>query len=175
MALATFASGCFWCTEGVFTRLKGVSKVIPGYCGGHVQNPSYKEVCTGTTGHAECCQITFDDKTISYDTLLKVFFRHHDPTQLNRQGNDIGTQYRSAIFYHNDEQRNLAEKAKQELDKSGAYSAPIVTEISPISTFYPAENYHHDYFSNNPDQPYCARVVKPKVEKFEAAFAELLK
>ena len=172
---ATFGSGCFWCTEAVFERLKGVYKVVSGYSGGTVENPTYEQVCTGKTGHAEVTQITYDPKVITYDELLEVFWKTHDPTTLNRQGNDVGTQYRSVIFYHNDEQKRLAEKYKEELNKSGIWDKPIVTEISPFTNFYPAENYHQNYYDNNPSQPYCSFVITPKVEKFEKVFKDKLK
>ena len=172
---ATFATGCFWCTEAIFQELKGVIKVTSGYSGGHLANPSYEQVCAGTTGHAECLQIIYDPKTISFDELLEVFWESHDPTSLNRQGNDVGTQYRSAIFYHDEEQRQKAEHYKDELNKSKAYSKPIVTEITKFSTFYPAENYHQDYFRLHGSQPYCSIVIRPKVEKFEKIFKAKLK
>ena len=175
LELATFGSGCFWCTEAIFENLKGVHSVVSGYAGGHVQNPSYEEVCTGTTGHAEVTQITYDPSIISYDELLEVFWKTHDPTTLNRQGNDVGPQYRSAIFYHNDEQKQLAEKYKAELDKSGAWDNPIITEISPLNNYFPAENYHQDYYNNNPNQGYCAFVIAPKLEKFKKVFKDKLK
>jgi peptide-methionine (S)-S-oxide reductase len=173
--VATFGTGCFWCTEAVFQELKGVVKVYSGYMGGHVANPSYEEVCSGTTGHAECLQVFFDPEVLTYDELLEVFWESHDPTQLNRQGNDIGTQYRSAIFYHTEEQKEKAEHYKTQLDKEGAYPNPIVTEITPATTFYPAEDYHQDYYNNHGSQPYCYIVIRPKVEKFEKAFADKLK
>ena len=173
---ATFGSGCFWCTEAIFKELEGVVSVMPGYSGGQTINPTYKEVCSGETGHAECTQIVYDPAKISYDELLEVFFKVHDPTSLNRQGNDVGTQYRSVIFYHNDEQKRLAEKYKTELDRSGAYDKPIVTQIAPMEKFYPAENYHYDYYEYNKDKnPYCAVVVRPKLEKFRKVFSEKLK
>ena len=150
---ATFATGCFWCTEAIFQELKGVLKATSGYSGGTVAHPSYEEVCTGTTGHAECLQIIYDPKVISFDELLEVFWESHDPTSLNRQGNDVGTQYRSAIFYHNPEQKQKAEHYKSELDKSGAYNKPIVTEITPYKVFYPAENYHQNYYNLHGSQP----------------------
>ena len=175
MQVATFGSGCFWCTEAIFERLNGVVKVESGYAGGTVKNPTYEEVCSGTTGHAEVTQITYDPKIITYDELLEVFWKTHDPTTLNRQGNDVGTQYRSVIFYHNEEQKELAEKYKKELDKSGTWDNPIVTEISPVTNFYPAEGYHQDYYENNPNQGYCAFVIAPKVEKFEKVFKDKLK
>ena len=172
---ATFATGCFWCTEAIFQELKGVLKATSGYSGGTVANPSYEEVCTGNTGHAECLQIIYDPKVISFDELLEVFWESHDPTSLNRQGNDVGTQYRSAIFYHNPEQKQKAEHYKSELDKSGAYNKPIVTEITPFKTFYPAENYHQNYYNLHGSQPYCTFVIRPKVEKFEKVFKNKLK
>jgi peptide-methionine (S)-S-oxide reductase len=172
---ATFGTGCFWCTEAVFQELKGVLKVTSGYSGGTVKNPSYEEVCSGTTGHAECLQIIYDPKVISYDELLEVFWEAHDPTTLNRQGNDVGTQYRSVIFFHNDEQKKKAEEYKVKLDKSGAYNNPIVTEITPFSHFYAAEDYHQDYYRLHGSQPYCTFVIRPKVEKFEKVFKNKLK
>jgi peptide-methionine (S)-S-oxide reductase len=173
--VATFGTGCFWCTEAVFQELKGVVKVYSGYMGGHVANPGYEEVCSGSTGHAECLQVFYDPEVLTYDELLEVFWESHDPTQLNRQGNDIGTQYRSAIFYHTEEQREKAEHYKTQLDKEGAYPNPIVTEITAATTFYPAEDYHQDYYNNHGSQPYCYIVIRPKVEKFEKAFADKLK
>ena len=175
MQVATFGSGCFWCTEAIFERVNGVVKVESGYAGGTVKNPTYEEVCSGTTGHAEVTQITYDPKVITYDELLEVFWKTRDPTTLNRQGNDVGTQYRSVIFYHNDEQKRLAGKYKEELNKSGIWEKPIVTEITPFTNFYPAENYHQDYYENNPAQPYCSFVITPKVEKFEKVFKDKLK
>jgi len=175
LQVATFGSGCFWCTEAIFERVNGVVKVESGYSGGTVENPTYEEVCTGTTGHAEVTQITYDPSVISFDELLEIFWKTHDPTTLNKQGNDVGTQYRSVIFYHNEEQKELAEKYKSELDKSGAWDNPIVTEISPFNNFYPAEGYHQDYYENNPKQGYCAFVIAPKVEKFEKVFKNKLK
>ena len=172
---ATFGSGCFWCTEAVFEELNGVHSVVSGYAGGNVVNPSYEAVCSGKTGHAEVTQITYDPKVISFDELLEVFWKTHDPTTLNRQGNDIGTQYRSAIFYHDEEQKNLAEKYKAELDKSGAWDNPIVTEISPLKNYFPAEDYHQEYYANNPNQGYCAFVIAPKLEKFKKVFKDKLK
>jgi peptide-methionine (S)-S-oxide reductase len=174
--MATFGTGCFWCTEAIYKELKGVSSVMPGYAGGQSQNPTYQEVCSGNTGHAECTQLEFDPGQISYEELLEVFFKVHDPTQLNRQGNDVGTQYRSVIFYHNDEQKRLAEKYKTELDRSGAWDKPIVTQIAPLEKFYPAENYHHDYYTYNKDKnPYCSVVIRPKLDKFRKIFADKLK
>lgn len=172
---ATFATGCFWCTEAIFQELKGVLKVTSGYSGGTVVKPSYEEVCSGNTGHAECLQIVYDPKVISFDELLEVFWESHDPTTLNRQGNDVGTQYRSAIFYHNAEQKQKAEHYKAELEKSKAYENPIVTEITPFSHFYAAENYHQDYYRLHGSQPYCTFVIRPKVEKFEKVFKDKLK
>jgi peptide-methionine (S)-S-oxide reductase len=172
---ATFGSGCFWCTEAIFERLNGVVTVESGYSGGKVDNPTYEEVCSGTTGYAEVTQITYDPSIITYDELLEVFWKTHDPTTLNKQGNDVGTQYRSVIFYNNDDEKELSEKYKAELDKSGAWDNPIVTEIVPLTNFYPAENYHQDYYNNNPNQGYCAFVIAPKVEKFEKVFKEKLK
>jgi peptide-methionine (S)-S-oxide reductase len=173
---ATFGTGCFWCTEAIFEQLNGVLKVTSGYMGGTVENPSYKEVCTGETGHAECVQVVYEPSKISYDELLKVFFEVHDPTSLNRQGADVGTQYRSAIFYHSPEQKATAEYYKKELDKSGAYNKPIVTEITPASEFYVAEDYHQEYYQNNKNtNPYCSIVIRPKLEKFQKVFAEKLK
>jgi peptide-methionine (S)-S-oxide reductase len=173
--IATFGSGCFWCTEAVFERLKGVEKVVSGYSGGHIKNPSYKEVCTGTTGHAEVCQVYYDPDTISYQELLDVFWHTHDPTTINRQGNDVGSQYRSVIFYADEEQKRIAEELKREIDNSGTYKDPIVTEISPLVNFYEAEGYHQDYFENNSDQPYCSFVIAPKVKKFNAKFSDKLR
>lgn len=172
---ATFGTGCFWCTEAVFQELKGVLKATSGYTGGHVANPSYEEVCTGTTGHAEALQIIYDPAVITYDELLEVFWEAHDPTSLNKQGNDVGTQYRSAIFYHNDEQKEKAEHYKAELNKSGAYDKPIVTEITGVTKFYPAEDYHQNYYNTHGSQPYCYLVIRPKVEKFEKVFKNKLK
>lgn len=172
---ATFGTGCFWCTEAIFQQLDGVLKVTSGYSGGQVDNPTYKQVCEGNTGHAEVIQVIYDSEKIAYDDLLKAFWQSHDPTTLNRQGNDVGTQYRSVIFYHNDEQKNKAEQYKAALDKSKAYDKPIVTEISPFSKFYVAENYHQDYYNNNGAQPYCYYVIKPKLEKFNKVFKDKLK
>jgi peptide-methionine (S)-S-oxide reductase len=172
---ATFGSGCFWCTEAIFQQLKGVHSVVSGYSGGRVANPSYEQVCSGTTGHAEVIQITFDPAAVSYAELLEVFWRTHDPTTLNRQGNDVGTQYRSVIFYHNDEQQKLAEHYKKQLDASGSFDRPIVTEIVPFREFYSAEGYHQNYYRLNPRQPYCQVVIVPKVEKFKKVFKEKLK
>jgi peptide-methionine (S)-S-oxide reductase len=173
---ATLANGCFWCTEAIFSELEGVISATSGYTGGQTENPTYKEVCGGETGHAECLQIVYDPAKISFDELLAVFWKTHDPTTLNRQGGDVGTQYRSGIFYHTDEQKEIAEKYKLELDKSGAYDKPIVTEITPFTKFYPAENYHQQYFENNENNnPYCSMVIRPKVDKFRKVFGDRLK
>ena len=173
---ATFGTGCFWCTEVIFDQLEGVEKAVSGYSGGQTDNPTYKQVTGGETGHAECIEVTYDPAKISYDELLEVFWQVHDPTTLNRQGADVGTQYRSVIFYHNDEQKQKAEKYKKELDESGAYDDPIVTEIAPASTFYIAENYHQEYYELNKNtNPYCAMVVRPKLEKFRKVFKDKLK
>jgi len=174
-AVATFAAGCFWCVEAQFQQLAGVDTVISGYMGGSLPNPTYKDVCTGTTGHAEVCNVYFNPAVISYVDLLQAFFVCHDPTQLNRQGNDVGTQYRSAIFYHDTTQKEAALNAIAALDKSGSFSKPIVTEVSAYSTFYTAENYHQNYYNQNGDQPYCAFVVRPKREHFEKVFKDKLK
>lgn len=175
LEVATFAAGCFWCVEAQYQQLDGVEKVESGYIGGHVENPTYKEVCTGTTGHAEACNIYYDPAKITYDELLAAFWVAHDPTQLNRQGNDVGTQYRSAIFYHNEEQRQKAEDYKRKLNQEKAYDNPVVTEISPYTKFYKAEDYHQDYYNQNGSQPYCVFVVKPKLDKFKKVFADKLK
>ena len=172
---ATLAAGCFWCVEAVFDDLKGVEDVVSGYSGGHTENPTYQEVCSETTGHAEVVQIRFDPDELSYEDLLRVYFTVHDPTQMNRQGNDIGTSYRSAIFYHSDAQRESAEKIIKEISDEAIYDSPIVTEVTPFDKFWPAENYHQEYFANNPNQPYCAAVVAPKVAKFRKKFADRLK
>ncbi len=172
---ATFGNGCFWCTEAIFQNLKGVYQVESGYTGGKVKNPTYKEVCSGLTGHAEAIQFQFDPAEISFAELLEIFWQTHDPTTLNRQGADVGTQYRSAVFYHNDEQKRLAEEYKKRLDESGAFNDPIVTEITPASVFYKAENYHQNYYNLNGSAPYCSYVIKPKLEKFKKAFAERLR
>jgi len=175
LELATFGAGCFWCTEAVFQNVKGVSKVVSGYAGGKVKNPTYREICTGTTGHAEVAQITFDPSKVSFEELLEVFWNTHDPTTLNRQGADEGTQYRSVVFYHTDEQRKAAENYKSQLEASKVFKNPIVTEISPLPVYYPAENYHQNYFELNPNQSYCQYVVRPKVEKFKKQFQSKLK
>lgn len=172
---ATFGTGCFWCTEALYESLDGVFDAVSGYEGGQKPNPTYNEVCSGNTGHAECVEVTYDSRKITYQELLEAFFRSHDPTTLNRQGADVGTQYRSVIFYHNDEQKRVAETAKTELDKAGAYNSPIVTEISAAEPFYPAEAYHQSYFANNPNQGYCAFVIAPKLDKFKKVFREKLK
>lgn len=169
---ATFGGGCFWCTEAQFQLLDGVLSVQSGFSGGSIKNPSYKEVCTGLTGHAEVIQVTYDTTKLSYDELLEAFWTSHDPTQFNRQGNDVGTQYRSVIFYHSETQHQLAESYKKKLNESGAYDKPVVTEISPMTVFYKAEDYHQNYFNQNGDQPYCQFVVAPKVEKFKKVFKE---
>lgn len=175
-AIATFANGCFWCTEAIFEELDGVISATSGYTGGATKNPTYKEVCSGTTGHAECLQIVYDPAKITFDELLEVFWQTHDPTTLNRQGADVGTQYRSGIYYHNEEQKEIAEKYKAELDKSGAFDKPIVTEITPFTMFYPAEDYHQQYFElNGNTNPYCKIVIQPKLEKFRKVFKEKLK
>lgn len=171
--VTSLAAGCFWCIEAVFQRLQGVHSVKSGYMGGMTENPSYKEICTGLTGHAEIAQIEYDAHIISFEELLEVFWATHDPTTLNRQGNDVGTQYRSAIFYHNEEQKTIAEKSMKEAQED--FTNPIVTEISAVSKFYPAENYHDNYYNINPNQPYCRMVVGPKVEKFKAKFKDRLK
>ncbi len=174
--VATLAGGCFWCTEAVFDELKGVEKVESGYAGGKVPNPSYELVCTGTTGHAESVQITFDPQVISYKQLLQVFFHVHDPTTLNRQGPDVGTQYRSAIFYHHQDQKQTAEEVINEIKAEKVWDdRPIVTEVVPFKAFYPAEDYHKDYYRLNGEQPYCAMVISPKVSKFRAHYAQMLK
>jgi peptide-methionine (S)-S-oxide reductase len=170
---ATLAGGCFWCLEAVYLRAKGVQKVVSGYTGGHVANPDYRSVTTGTTGHAEAVQITFDPDVVSFRDLLLIFFTIHDPTTLNRQGHDVGTQYRSAIYYHDDAQKEEAEAVMAEISEAGIWNAPLVTELAPLETFYRAEDYHQDYFANNPNQPYCMAVVEPKVSKFRSKFAHL--
>lgn len=172
---ATLGGGCFWCTEAIFKSLKGVETVESGYSGGHTKNPTYKEVCTGETGHAEVIQITFDPKIISFDEILEVFFETHDPTSLNRQGADAGTQYRSVIFYHSPEQKEKAEAYKARLNKENVFNKPIVTEIKAFDKFYKAENYHQNYFANNRSQGYCQFVIVPKIEKFKKIFKNKLK
>lgn len=175
LEVATLAGGCFWCLEAVFDDLKGVEDVVSGYAGGHIKNPSYKAVCTGQTGHAEVIQVKFNPQVISYKDLLNVFFAIHDPTTLNRQGADIGTQYRSAIFYHTPEQKQIAEETIKELDAAKLWDNPIVTEVTPISEYYPAEDYHQEYFARNPDQGYCQFVIAPKVAKFRKEYLAQLK
>ncbi|HLW29418.1 MAG TPA: peptide-methionine (S)-S-oxide reductase MsrA [Brumimicrobium sp.] len=172
---ATLGAGCFWCVEAIFDQLKGVKEVYPGYAGGHIKNPAYREVCEGRTGHAEVIRVIYDDEIISYSELLEVFWFVHNPTTLNRQGNDIGEQYKSVIYYHDDEQKKVAEQYKVKLDQSGAFDDPIVTEIAPLTNYYDAEKDHKDFYLNNPEQGYCYSVVRPKVEKFKAAFANQLK
>jgi peptide-methionine (S)-S-oxide reductase len=173
--LATLAGGCFWCLEAVYKELRGVERVVSGYAGGHVERPTYREVCDGTTGHAEVVQITFDPALVSYRELLEVFFTIHDPTTPNRQGADVGTQYRSAVFYDTPEQRETAEQVIAEMEAAHVWDSPIVTEVSPLAEFYPAEDYHQDYFEKNPSQPYCQAVVAPKVSKFRRLFLDRLK
>ncbi|MBK7980984.1 MAG: peptide-methionine (S)-S-oxide reductase MsrA [Ignavibacteriae bacterium] len=172
---ATFGTGCFWCTETIFEKLKGVESAVSGYSGGTKENPTYKEVCTGNTGHAEVIQVTFDPSIISFKDLLEVFWKTHDPTTLNRQGEDVGTQYRSVIFYHNDEQKKVAEEYKTKLESAKVFKDPIVTEITKFKNFFPAENYHQDYYEQNKSQPYCSFVITPKVEKFKKVFHDKLK
>jgi len=173
--MATFGTGCFWCTEAIFQQLKGVLKVASGYSGGHVDNPTYTQICNGTTGHAEVIQVVYDPSVITYDALLQAFWQSHDPTTLNRQGNDVGPQYRSVVFYHNQEQKEKAEKYKAELDKNKVYDKLIVTEISPYSKIFVAENYHQDYYNQNGAQPYCYYVIRPKLEKFKKVFKDMVK
>lgn len=175
VAVATFGAGCFWCVEAVYQNVNGVIKVESGYSGGQVKNPSYKEVCNGTTGHAEVCQITFDPRVVTFGQLLEVFFEVHDPTTLNRQGADVGTQYRSVVYYHNEEQKRLTELAIAAGNSSGVWEDPIVTEVSAFDTFYVAEDYHQNYFNEHGEQPYCRMVVRPKVDKFKKKFEALLK
>ena len=172
---ATFGAGCFWCVEAVFQQLKGVVSVKSGYSGGTVKNPAYREVCEGTTGHAEVCQIVYDPKQITFKDLLEAFWQTHDPTTLNRQGNDFGTQYRSVVFYHSEDQKETALKYKKELDLSGAFEKPIITSVDPFTVFYPAEDYHQNYYNLNGDQPYCSYMIRPKLEKFKKAFHDKLK
>ena len=172
---ATLAAGCFWCVEAVFDDLKGVEDVVSGYSGGHTENPTYQEVCSETTGHAEVVQIRFDPEIISFSDILHIFFAVHDPTTLNRQGNDIGSSYRSAIFYHNETQKQVAEQTINRITDAEIWKNPIVTEVTEFTNFYPAENYHQEYFANNPNQPYCAAVVEPKVAKFRKMFLDKLK
>ncbi len=173
--VAIFAGGCFWCTEPVFSQLKGVIKVESGYIGGHTENPTYKTICNGDTGHAEAVRITFDESVIQFETLLEVFFVSHDPTTLNRQGNDVGTQYRSAVFCQNAAQKEATEKMIAAFNEKGIYNSPIVTQVNGASTFYPAEDYHQYYFAKNPNNPYCLAVAAPKAAKIRAKYAQLLK
>ena len=175
LQVATFGAGCFWCVETIFDRLKGVEKAVSGYSGGSIKNPSYKEICTGRTGHAEVVQIHYDENIISFEELLEVFWKTHDPTTLNRQGADVGTQYRSVVFYHNENQKTKTELYKKKLDEAGIWDNPIVTEISPFTVFYKAEEYHQDYFINNTQQPYCRAVIQPKVDKLNKIFSDKLK
>jgi len=175
LKLATFGAGCFWCVEAIFQRIEGVEKVISGYAGGHIKNPSYKEVCQGTTGHAEVCQLSYDPAKVSFEELLEVFWQTHDPTTLNKQGNDVGTQYRSVVFFHNDVQKKLAEKYKDKLIAAKVFDNPIVTEINAYDKLYIAENYHQNYFNDNGSQPYCSFVIQPKIEKFKKVFKDKLK
>jgi peptide-methionine (S)-S-oxide reductase len=173
--IATLGGGCFWCTEAVFQPLAGVQSVVSGYAGGRAASPSYEQVCTGTTGHAEVIQVTFDPQAISYSDLLEIFFHTHDPTTLNRQGNDAGTQYRSVIFYHDEEQRRTAEEVKERVDRAGEFDDRVVTEIAPFTAFYPAEEYHQNYYRDNPGQGYCRVIIGPKMSKFRQKFAAKLK
>ena len=173
--VATLAGGCFWCLEAVFDDLRGVERVVSGYAGGETPDPTYEQVCSGATGHAEVVQVTFDPRAVSFRELLEVFFTIHDPTTLNRQGADVGTQYRSAVFYHTPEQKEAAERVVTEMTVNNVWPSPIVTEVAPLDVFYPAEDYHQDYFENNPSQPYCRAVVAPKVSKFRSKFLEKLK
>ena len=173
--IATLGGGCFWCIEAIYERVRGVIKVTSGYSGGHVENPTYEQVSTGTTGHAESVQIEFDPTVISYNEILDIFWQIHDPTQLNRQGNDIGPQYRSVIFYHNERQKEIALKSKAELEKEKIFDKPIVTEITAFKRFYPAESYHKNYYDRNSDEPYCQLVITPKLQKFKKHFSEYLK
>ncbi len=171
---ATFAGGCFWCTEAVFQRLRGVKTVMPGYTGGHVPNPSYEAVCTGSTGHAEAIQITFDPKEISYEQLLDVFFATHDPTTPNRQGHDVGTQYRSAVYYHDEAQKQTAEKVIARVNESDTYPNPVVTEVTAFDTFYDAEDYHQNFYNRNQTYPYCSVIIDPKVQKLMKSYGDIL-
>ncbi len=172
---ATFGSGCFWCTEAIFASLEGVISATSGYSGGNIKNPTYKQICSGTTGHAEVVQLVYDPELISFEVLLEAFWGSHDPTTLNRQGNDVGTQYRSVIFFHNTHQEELATKFKDELNREKVFPNPVITEISPFSEFYKAENYHQDYYEQNGNEPYCRLVIAPKLEKFRKVFSEKLK
>jgi peptide-methionine (S)-S-oxide reductase len=172
---ATLANGCFWCSEAVFQRLKGVKSILPGYAGGTVKNPSYQQVCTGTTGHTESIQIKFDPNVISFEKILDIFWHTHDPTTLNRQGNDVGTQYRSAVFYHDQNQKKIAEDSKKDLSQKGIYKDPIVTEITPFTNFYVAENYHKNYYQNHSSEPYCSFVINPKIDKLFEQYRNQIK
>jgi len=172
---ATFGAGCFWCVEAVFQQINGITEIFPGYAGGHIKNPAYREVCSGRTGHAEVARIEFDDEVVLFNQLLEIFWSSHDPTTLNRQGNDVGDQYRSVIFYHDEEQKEKALYSKVKLEEKKVFSNPIVTEITALNNFYKAEDNHKEYYLNNPNQPYCTMVVKPKVEKVKAAFKDQLK
>jgi len=173
--VATLGGGCFWCTEAVFSELKGVEKVESGYSGGAISNPTYEQVSAGTTGHAEVVQITFDPSVISFEEILKIFFTMHDPTTLNRQGADVGTQYRSVIFYHNNEQKTIAEKVIEEINRAKIWNASVVTQIEPFKVFYEAEDYHNEYFTRNPEKPYCQLVIAPKIAKLRQHYREKLK
>ena len=175
LAQATLGGGCFWCVESAFLQVKGVDKVQSGYTGGHTENPTYEQVCRGDTGHAEVAQLSYDPEQISYRQILEIFFTLHDPTQVNRQGNDIGSQYRTSIFYHNDEQKQQAQQIIAELEAEDAFAAPIVTVVSALGQFYPAEDYHENYFARNPENPYCQAVISPKLAKFRKTFSGLLK
>ena len=175
LAVATFAGGCFWCVEAVFEELDGVHEVVSGYEGGKIRNPTYEQVCSGTTGHAEVCRIEYDPEAVAFEKLLMVFFTTHDPTTLNRQGNDIGTQYRSAIFYHDEKQKEIAEDVIKRLEEAKAFRSEIVTQVVPTERFYAAEEYHQDYFANNPGNRYCAAVIPPKLEKLKKVFGDDLK
>jgi len=172
---ATLGAGCFWCVEAIFQQIKGVERVESGYSGGSIKNPAYREVCSGRTGHAEVVNVYFNPAVVSFAEILEVFFAAHDPTTLNRQGADVGTQYRSAIFFHSEEQKMIAEMAKTAAEESGDWNSPIVTEISAFSVFYPAEDYHQNYYNQNSSQPYCAMIITPKLEKFKKRFSEMLK
>jgi peptide-methionine (S)-S-oxide reductase len=172
---ATLANGCFWCSEAVFQRLKGVKSIVPGYAGGTLKNPSYQQVCTGKTGHTESIQIKFDPNVISFEKILDIFWHTHDPTTLNRQGNDVGTQYRSAVFYHDENQKKIAEDSKKDLSQKGIYKDPIVTEITPFTNFYVAENYHKNYYQNHSSEPYCSFVINPKIDKLFEQYRNQIK
>ena len=173
--VATLGGGCFWCTEAVFEEIQGVESVVSGYAGGEVENPTYRQICTGRTGHAEVVQVTFNPDAVSYREILQIFFTTHDPTTLNRQGADAGTQYRSVVFYHDDEQKRIAEEVIQAFEDNDVWDDPIVTQVDPLPTFYPAEDYHQNYFAQNPNQPYCQAVIAPKVSKLRRQYLEKLK